>query len=1076
MPEVSQTSTRGQMIDLVSRLLVGPLSGDEAISSPPLDTYLSGILWPEGEMLDAPAEVDDDEAQAPAAQDGETDGTVPGYRAVRPCSVGLTFAADRNADVTVSLGSTARYAKVETEPAEEGKRRQHEWRRTELGLRYVIRSGGDASFSTNEFLDANGETVVDEGVRLHVKRRVRDDRQVLTITLINSAIEADDRLRNELCLFQAMLEIEAYSADGGGAIRPRRSQLLTGADDDARSAALLYRDVVEYAVGHGVAAMWEENTERRVSSVRTSWMPHTSLKNMSAEGHPSLLSFLKDQPNTLRAEWLADPQERAGIVSALRGFNDCYRQWVDGLRGRVDQFEGDLGSAAYANLQNCELACDRIESGIDLLENSEHSWLAFTLANAAMDRQARFEVKKPRQGPLVWRPFQLAYILMALPGLVDPKDTYRDWVDLLWFPTGGGKTEAYLGLTAFQIFHRRLTSAERRDVGGVDVLMRYTLRLLTVQQFQRAASLICACDQIRQERGNLGEASISLGLYVGGDATPNRGPKAVRAIEEEHEGLKPKSTPRQLLNCPVCGHDLAPAAYQITAEENGIDICCPAAGCASEGKPLPVLTVDDFIYAAPPSLLIGTIDKFAQLPRRSDLRTLFGLDASLGPGLIIQDELHLISGPLGSIAGLYETVIDMLSARNGARPKVIGSTATIGQARKQVRALFDREVLQFPPAGFEASDSFFAVRDNDGPDRVYLGLCSAGRSPKFALQAAAAALLQSADFLKQEGVSANNIDPFWTSVLYFNSLRELGGAHVLVQDDIPRQMEFLAGRLLRTDKKPSKKRKLEADTVELSSRVSSRELPDHLNNLNNGLDGIDADPFAPEPRDIVLASNMISVGVDVPRLGLMLVNGQPKSTAEYIQASSRVGRGRDGLVLTLYNFGRPRDVSHFEHFLAYHNAIYRSVEATSVTPWAPRARDKALQAVLAAAVRHLADNMKADDAAGRFSQASDAVKGIIRAIQERAFSASGNVEGADTVYDLAALIEEWSTRSSDASSAGKALRYWDPGTGFTQAGNYLMRSAEDGRGTGRKSWPTPNSMREVEPSTAFMLKNIRSSS
>lgn len=1074
MTEVSRDSTRGQMIDLVSRLLVGPLSNEEALSSPPLDTYLSGILWPEGEMLNAPEEADDDDSQAPDAQDGETDGAVPGYRAVRPCSVGLTFATDRNATVTVSLGSTARYTKVETEPAGDGGRRQHEWRRCELGFRYVIKPGGDASFSTSDFLDGDGQAIVDEGVRLHVKRRVRGDLQVLTITLINSAIEADDRLRNELCLFQAMLEIKAHCSDGSGAIMPRPSALLAGADDDARSAALLYRDVLEFAVGHGVAVMWEEVVEGRVSSVRTSWMPHTALKNMSAEGHPSLLAYLKDQPNTLRAEWLADHQDRSTIVSALRGFNDCYRQWVWALRSRVDRFEGELGRAAHANLKNCELACARIEAGIDLLESCEDSWLAFTLTNEAMDRQARFEAKKPRHGPLVWRPFQLAYILMAIPGLVDPEDEFRDWVDLLWFPTGGGKTEAYLGLTAFQIFFRRLTSEERRDAGGVDVLMRYTLRLLTVQQFQRAASLICACDQIRQERGDLGESTISLGLYVGGDATPNRRAKAVLAIEEEHEGLKPKSTPRQLLNCPVCGHELAPAAYEVTEDEDGIDIRCPAAGCASEGKPLPVLVVDDFIYDSPPSLLIGTIDKFAQLPRRSDLRSIFGLNGSLGPGLIIQDELHLISGPLGSMAGLYETVIDMLAARGGTRPKVIGSTATIGQARKQVRALFDRKVLQFPPAGFEAADSFFAVRDYDGPDRVYLGLCSAGRSPKFALQAAAAALLQAADFLKQKGVSATNIDPFWTSVLYFNSLRELGGAHVLVQDDIPRQMEFLAGRLLLSNGKPSQKRKLEAGTVELSSRVSSRELPDHLNNLNCGLDGVDEDPFAPEPQDVVLASNMISVGVDVPRLGLMLVNGQPKSTAEYIQASSRVGRGQDGLVLTLYNFGRPRDVSHFEHFLAYHNAIYRSVEATSVTPWAPRARDKALHAVLAAAVRHLVDRMGDDDAAGRFSRRNETVSEIIRVIRDRAFSASGNVEGEDTVNDLDALIDEWASRSSDASSTGKALRYWDHGSGFSKAGNYLMRSAEDGRGTGRKSWPTPNSMREVEPSTAFMLKNIRS--
>jgi hypothetical protein len=1075
MTEVSEISTRSQMIDLVSKLLVGPLHNDEALVSPPLDTYLSGILWPEGEKLDAPEEEDDDSGQAPAEQDGATDGAVPGYRAIRPCSIGLTFAAHRNAVVTVSLGSTARYAKVETEPAEEGGKRQHEWRRRELGYSHVIQPGEEIAFNTSDFRNADGETVIGEGVRLHIKRRVRDERQVLTVTLINSAVEAEDRLRNELCLFQAMLSVEAQGSDGLGAITARPAPLLAGADDDARSAALLYRDVAEYAVGHGIAVLWGPSAERRIHKVWTTWMPQVELKNMSAEGHASLVSHLEQEPNTLRAEWLGNSDNRLAVLSALRGFHQCYRDWIETLRERVDSFDGELGKAARANLGNCGLACQRIDAGIDLLERSDDAWLAFVLANSAMDRQARFEVKKPRQAPLVWRPFQLAYILMALPGLVDPSDDYRDWVDLLWFPTGGGKTEAYLGLTAFQIFHRRLISRERRGKGGVDVLMRYTLRLLTVQQFQRAASLICACDQIRQERGDLGDASISLGLYVGGDATPNRKAKAILAIEEEHEGRKPRSTPRQLLNCPVCGHDLPPTAYQVAKDKAAIEIRCPDRGCASKGDLLPVLAVDDFIYDAPPSLLIGTIDKFAQLPRRQDLRTLFGLDGELGPGLIIQDELHLISGPLGSMAGLYETVIDMLSIRNGAKPKVIGSTATIGQAKKQVRALFDREVLQFPPAGFEVEDSFFAVRDDDGADRVYLGLCSAGRSPKFALQAAAAALLQAAGYLRQEGLAAERIDPFWTAVLYFNSLRELGGAHVLVQDDIPRQMEFLAGRLLLPSGKRSKRRDLEVDTVELSSRVSSRELPDHLNNLNHGLAGDDDDPFAPEPRDVVLASNMISVGVDVPRLGLMLVNGQPKSTAEYIQASSRVGRGKDGLVLTLYNFGRPRDVSHFEHFLTYHNAIYRNVEATSVTPWAPRARDKALHAVLASAIRHLIHDMGKDDAAGLFKARDEDVKGIIARIVERAVSASGDVEGEDTADDLSAIVKEWDLRSSDALGARKSLLYWEPASRFATTSNYLMMSAEDGKSPGKKAWPTPNSMREVEPSTAFMLKNIRRS-
>ena len=252
-----------------------------------------------------------------------------------------------------------------------------------------------------------------------------------------------------------------------------------------------------------------------------------------------------------------------------------------------------------------------------------------------------------------------------------------------------------------------------------------------------------------------------------------------------------------------------------------------------------MLTVDDHLYASPPSLIIGTIDKFAQLPRRSDLRSLFGLDGGLRPGLIVQDELHLISGPLGSIAGLYETVIDLACTDGGVRPKVIGSTATIGQAGRQVRALFDRDVLQFPPAGFEARDSFFAVRDEKGPDRVYLGLSSAGRSPKFALQAATAALLQAVERRRDAGALAGSLDPFWTTVLYFNSLRELGGAHVLVQDDIPRQMSFLASRM------GCQRRDLEAETIELSSRVASRELPEYLNQLAVPLDGVGGDPFGP---------------------------------------------------------------------------------------------------------------------------------------------------------------------------------------------------------------------------------------
>ena len=1053
---------RTEIIRLVRALLLGPLAEDETIASAPADTYLTGILWPEGAPL---ASIEDDQQDgAPANEDGEADAGVPGYRTVRPCTIGLTFAADADAAVVVSLGSTARYVPVEGE-TREGEASGRRWRRVALNYRREIPVDCPPRWSTHDFQGPDGKAVHDPELCLHVRRRVDGMRQVITATLINRAVITDDRSRDELCLFQAGLEVRAADREGAGAIRARPAILSAAADEDTRSAALLYRDVREYAVGHGVAAKWERSAAGSVDCVATTWLPEAIVKGTIAAAHPMLRGFLGDHPKALRASWLARADKRGEVIGVLRSFVAEYGRWIrETLEARLAGIPEDMHDAAERNLALCVKARRRMNHGVASLEQDDNAWRAFVLANVAMNRQAGYDAKGDRKGALTWRPFQLAYMLLVLRGLVRPDDDDRDCLDLLWFPTGGGKTEAYLALTAFQIFFRRLEDAGRRDRGGVDVLMRYTLRLLTVQQFQRAASVICACDAIRRERDDLGDAAISLGLYVGGEATPNRIWDARDALREEKNGLEPRSTPRQLLDCPVCGHELPPSAYNEARDGAGIEIRCKNRDCETAGEAIPVHTVDDYIYASPPSLIIGTIDKFAQLPRRNDIRALFGLDGGLRPGLIIQDELHLISGPLGSIAGLYETVIDLICTDGGIRPKVIGSTATIGQAGRQVRALFDRNVLQFPPSGFDASDSFFAVRDEDGADRIYLGLSSAGRSPKFALQATMAALLQVAGHRKDAGAPVDVLDPFWTAVVYFNSLRELGGAHVLVQDDIPRHMAFLASRF------GDAVRQLEAEAIELSSRVASRDLPDHLNQLNVGLSGADADPFAPLPRDVMLASNMISVGVDISRLGLMLVNGQPKSTAEYIQASSRVGRGLHGLVVTLYNFGRPRDVSHFEHFLAYHGALYRNVEATSVTPWAPRARDKALHAVAAAAVRHLVPDMDDEEAARDFDPSDPAVRTVLEAISDRARSASSDIEGDDSASDLQGIIRKWGERSRSSRAAGTALLYWERKAPFGKTRPHLMTSAEEGARTGRTGWPTPNSMREVEPSTAFALR------
>ena len=1064
-----QKQVREDLIQWTRTVLIGPLQDDEAIRSSPGDTYLTGILWPEGQLLSAE---EDDNSDSAATDDGETDRGVPGYRAIRPCSIGLTVAADIDAVVSVSLGSTSRYEKKEIRD-ESGKRMDIEWTRRPLNYFLDVPADKEQSWCVSEFVTANGEVVQDNAVQLHFRRRIKRGKQIVTVTLINKANQGDAQLRDECCLFQAELRLTAVKPDGSGAILPRPPLQATSDDEDDQSAALIYRDAIEFAAGHGIAAMWDDKlNENRVKSVWSSWIPHASVKSMSADGSAKRLkNFFSEYPNGLKASWLSDIARRFEVCNALSVFSGIYSNWIDEtLEQRVHIFDGDLGKAARRNLKNCREASQRISEGIEYLRSNDDAWRAFALANLAMDRQTNFEVKRERKGPLSWRPFQLAYFLLVVAGLSDLDNNSRECVDLLWFPTGGGKTEAYLALTAYQIFLRRIQSQQRCNAGGVDVLMRYTLRLLTIQQFQRAASLICACEQIRREEVDLGTAPISLGLYVGGEATPNRSPQAFEALQDEHAGRNPRSTPRQLLECPICGSNLSPNCYQPRSDETGIDIRCSSPSCKFGGEPLPILMVDDFIYNEPPSLLIGTIDKFAQLPRRRDIRSVFGLDGDLRPGLIIQDELHLISGPLGSMSGLYETIIDLLCTTGNDRPKIIGSTATIGQAAKQVRALFDRKVMQFPPSGFDAADSFFAVRDDKGPDRVYLGLSSTGRSPKFALLATTAALLQAAEQIRHDGAVLNELDPYWTTVIYFNSLRELGGAHVLLQDDIPRQMAFLAGRL------SSGQRQLERPAVELSSRVASRELPEYLSQLEASLADDNPDPFGTlEPRDAVLASNMISVGVDVSRLGLMVVNGQPKTTSEYIQASSRVGRGLPGLVFTLYNASRPRDISHFEHFSVYHAALYRGVEGTSVTPWAPRARDKALHAVFAAGVRHLVTEMSDDDAAIFFDPSNPKVKEIVDFIVSRADSSSEGIEREDTQESLDEIIKDWVRKGLASRTSNKSLLYWERKAPFGRTKPHLMTAAEDGKRPSQSAWPTPNSMRDVEPSTPFVVKLMRNS-
>jgi hypothetical protein len=569
-----------------------------------------------------------------------------------------------------------------------------------------------------------------------------------------------------------------------------------------------------------------------------------------------------------------------------------------------------------------------------------------------------------------WRPFQLAFILMNLHAMLDPAHADRNMVDLIWFPTGGGKTEAYLGLTAYTIFLRRLKNL--RD-SGTAVLMRYTLRLLTAQQFQRAASLICACDLIRKENEEeLGAGRITIGLWVGEDVTPIYRANALTSFSRMEQG-KDEDNPFIVLKCPWCGTQMGylkdgragrVKGYKRQALHGRATVVfrCYNTRCefSAQDFHLPLTVIDEDIYDNPPTLLIGTVDKFAMLTWRPQARGLFGFrDHSprlSPPGLIIQDELHLISGPLGSMVGLFETMIEELCTVDGIKPKIIASSATISRAREQINALYGRgmaNVTIFPPQCLNAGDSFFAREDQSAPGRIYTGIfASALPSHATAQVRVISALLQAAKSVPAETEAAR--DPYWTSLIYFNSIRELGHAATLIRADI---REYLNSIWIRKGIRGEERRFINRD-IELTSRMNSSDIPEYLEQLYVAHEG----NKATWPVDVCLATNMISVGVDIPRLGLMTVIGQPKTTSEYIQATSRVGRGRNapGLVFTIYNCSKPRDRSHFEHFQSYHAKIYSRVEPTSVTPFSTPARERALHSVLVGLIRFYGENSRDD--------------------------------------------------------------------------------------------------------------------
>jgi len=1063
--------------------LLGPVGGAEEIleSDDPVTTYPVGVLFPQSspdisragadaDADDLAIDGDDETAHLGRAHDltGE-EGTVERGVSLaqmrRPSSMGLTFAVDPTAAPRIVLRTEAAVYRPEdadgnaisaerAEARSTGEQRER-WRRLPLEPQPVtvdVTAPGSVPHKLHDGLE----------LRVLVRPPGEHGTVTVTATLINTNVAGPHTLKDAVCYYQPVIRVAAEDAEAKPFVERRAA---TGSlDPEQMLSRLLHRHAPNFATGHGCAAVWDWtpppigqlSVERAaVAEVRTELVPTHEV--LLTDSNPSIAT------DALSMHGLGTA-DRTTVESALGALLEGYRTWIADRREEAAALAGtEYEEPAREQIEACEIAYARMSRGAELLAEPSNGKVlrAFQLANLAMaEQRARtswVRAGRPAGGPDVragaWRPFQIGFMLLCLEGIVDPAHADRDVADLLWFPTGGGKTEAYLGLIAFTTFLRRLKDPV--NGGGVTVLMRYTLRLLTLQQFERASALICAMELLRsRHEEELGEEGISIGMWVGQSATPNtldRAKEQLARLRENRERGLDRENPAQLQACPWCGTELDASHYEVDSDHARMYVRCPDLGCDfHHGDGLPVHLIDEAVYAAHPTLIIATVDKFASMPWREQTAALFNRDRTdtAPPELVVQDELHLISGPLGTLTGLYETAVDILADR----PKVIASTATIRRARAQGRNLFDRAVRQFPPGGLDSRDSWFAVETprEAKATRRYIGLLTSSTSQATLLIRTYAALLHR---IQISGADDAVRDAYWTLVGYFNSLRLLSAAELQVLDDVQDRIEYLAAR----DGVGKDKARRPENLTELSSRAGASEIPKRLKIVERGLPSLDT-------TDVLLATNMISVGVDVDRLGLMAVMGQPQTTAEYIQATSRVGRRYPGLVAVMLNSTRSRDRSHYENFQNFHSALYREVESTSVTPFSARARDRGLHAVVVALARLMIPGARANAAAGRVADFRDELDGTVRtAILERVRKvAPEEFDATAAAFDE--FVDWWVAAAADDPN----LRY----EAHAKSGAFALLSGfEADPESDHAGWPTLWSLRDVDASSSFFLES-----
>ncbi|MFC9614383.1 helicase-related protein [Streptomyces sp. NPDC056938] len=1028
---------------------VGPEAGDEEVTANlPHRQYAVGMLFP----IEAEAHgthgggdtVEEVSADVPDGDVEETGAGVPLAGDWKPSSVALSFVTDGDSiHIDFSCGT---YAVVDGD----GPPR---WRRTPFSIDGLDlrREKGPERFSV-------------AGVSVEIGARWRDfqgDSLVTVHVRVQAESTGDDRLDIPLMLFQVRL---AVTPCAGAQILEYDTTRSIDTDPESAELRLRYRNRKVYAVGHGMAADWKF-TAGRCTKVFLDPVPAFVVPAVETTGFDEGTAEAK----ALELGQLQQiDKEPEAVLRSLDAFVEAFAGWASQQMQRAEAF-GDDKTVAIRIANRSQDAVDRMREGIALLRAPGRQELrtAFALGMAAMRlqmRQASINRGKPQdQVPEPqWRPFQLGFLLISLASTVDERHKDRDRVDLIWFPTGGGKTEAYLGLAAIEVFRRRL--AHGTAGGGTAVITRYTLRLLTSQQFQRAAALVCAMEMLRTtDDRTKGMVPFSIGLWVGNEVTPGTRGEARDALKRLHKAARPEEANEfQVESCPWCLTPLVPNLRSDKQQEYGMRLVgadvvlhCVDESCGFADE-LPLTVVDEVLYEEPPTILLATVDKFARLQFKPEAGRLLGLGTTFKqPSMIIQDELHLLSGPLGTTVAVFDAVIQLLLSRSGSSPKIVASTATIRASEEQVEGLYGREVALYPSSGLDDDRTFFSRPVESGEGRLYVGLMPQSVSQPSAVIAAVTPMVEMPEALAARAASATSRDAYWTLVMYHNSLRELGRTGTLVLDDVNGRLEPRAERL-GLPLRPVRAGKV----LELTSRRGAEELPNDLRALR-----VSADESS-EAVDVVLSSNMLSVGIDIPRLALMLMVGQPKTTAEYIQATSRVGRGdTKGVVVTLFRSSRARDRSHFETFRGYHEALYRSVEPTSVTPWSLASRNRSLAGALVALLRHSFTELTSNDAAGRFDLKDDRIHEAVDRLVERFLgyvTRADGLEAADTRAAAWSLLKDWDRRAGRARESDEPLYYQRT---KKEHAALLKKFGQPGEG-----WLVADSMRSVEPNVAIEVQ------